>query len=186
MDDLQISVAPKHAEISAAVLDPAWHTARKTLVRGEPPPKMGRHPTRHTWEEGVGQGNSWRTAANVATLNTTLTRCGSKGCCALVQVNTMRRASGKNGYIPVAAACTARCHRKRIDPARFVLKQSARIDAVLSSKSVIIKRPRTRDQRTAITLSPDEAASALHDAVDAALIELQHAPSLLKQLAETE
>ena len=95
MDDLQNAVASKHAEHSAAVLDPAWHTARKTLVRGEPPPKMGRHPTRHTWEEGVGQGNSWRTAANVTTLNATLTRCGSRGCCALVQVivNTMLRAA---------------------------------------------------------------------------------------------
>ena len=62
-----LGAAVRHTResITASVADEEWQRARDVPLRGDPPPARGRHPTRSCWLQGVGQGRSPRTAANV-------------------------------------------------------------------------------------------------------------------------
>ena len=187
-DACGLAAAVRHAResIDASVADEEWQRSCDVPLRGDPPPVRGRHPTRHCWLQGVGQGRSPRTAANVTILNDVFVVCGSAGCKAIVQSNALiraaRRAARPGAAVAGDDACTARCHGRKFDAARHVRRQVARIEAALWRGAPIVERPRTHCQASSAAVGAVRAAVCLGEALDAVLEELPNARSLLATL----
>ena len=187
-DACGLAAAVRHTResIDASVADEEWQRSCDVPLRGDPPPVRGRHPTRHCWLQGVGQGRSPRTAANVTILNDVFVVCGSAGCKAIVQSNALiraaRRAARPGAVVAGDDACTARCHGRKFDAARHVRRQVARIEAALWRGAPIVERPRTHCQPSSAAVGAVRAAVCLGEALDAVLEELPNARSLLATL----
>ena len=149
-------------------------------LRGKPLAARGKPGTRSAWEQGIGLGHSANTAANVTNLNTLITLCSDPACTALVQVNAVVRAARGtfDGNLTTASACLARRHSRHFDAARFIQRQIGRVEGILDGEAFLVEPPTSLLQATVRQLSPQNTATALQLALDAALAELPRARSL--------
>ena len=181
-----------HDKVQDALADPEWHREGSVLLAGDKPKSRGRPTTTDRFQAGIGSGNSTYTHANVTCRNFCLVVCGVPDCGSLLRLNVVRRGvkRGQPAY-PKDLGCVSRTHSTVTgadgsvaytcrDPSRYVEHQFARVCSVLRGDAVIVRRPSSLHAERGCAIAPSAAASALDDALSAALRELPHARNLRK------
>jgi len=134
----------------------------------------GRHPTRGTWERGLGTGYSENSHRHIHNNNRYMARCPRLGCNAVVQVAKVRR-EARQQRVPMLAAqgiCASRaCHRGTYAAARFLQQQCKAAAGWLEGEIEMVRLPASHATIEATRLMAQDSAAAMEAAIRQAIHE---------------
>lgn len=134
----------------------------------------GRHPTRGTWERGLGTGYSESSHRYIHNNNRYMARCPRLGCDAVVQVAKVRR-EARRQRVPMLAAqgiCASRaCHRGTYAAARFLQQQCKAAARWLEGEIEMVQLPASHATVEATRLMAQDSAAAMEAAIRQAIHE---------------